>query len=82
MTISDTLSRLPIFPSSNLSWTQIALNSLGACIIVILVTYLYRYPYREYTLPFRNLSGTWLRSCPNISFLSRTDLSQALQMAT
>ncbi|CAD6591200.1 MAG: hypothetical protein TREMPRED_006032, partial [Tremellales sp. Tagirdzhanova-0007] len=50
------LSSFPIFPIIT-SWTQIAFTFLGVIGTILLGVYLSLWPYREYTLPFRNLDG-------------------------
>ena len=65
MSFSHMLSSFPIFPIIT-SWTQIAFTFLGVIGTILLGVYLSLWPYREYTLPFRNLDGEWPNAHPRL----------------
>ncbi|WWC98172.1 hypothetical protein V866_005063 [Kwoniella sp. B9012] len=59
MTISEILNTLPLLPSWAQSSPKIgyAIYTVEAIMILLLAAYLYLWPWREYTLPYRNLRG-------------------------
>lgn len=50
-------SSIPLLPFGSFSWAEIALAALCTVITLLLGYYIYRWPYQEYMLSFRNLRG-------------------------
>ena len=56
--LSDIIGHLPILPAfAQVSWKTFALYGVGGLAAVIALAMLWAWPYRAYTLPFKNLRG-------------------------